>query len=90
VVEAAKAGGMRSGFANAPNIPNVTLSANGIPHRRAFLDPTTEEAVSGVGYVKNTPLDDEGLPDPRREVEKSPTISGEVNAADGGKETPQK
>lgn len=90
VINAARKGGLRSGFANAPNIPNATLSANGIPARRAYLDPTSEEAVSGVGYVKNTPLDDDGLPDPERQIEKSPQISDPVPAADGGKETPSK
>jgi hypothetical protein len=89
VINAARKGGLRSGFANAPNINNVTLTANGIPARRAYLDPTSEEAVSGVGYVKNTPLDDDGLPDPERQVQKSPIITGEVDAASGGKETPK-
>ena len=41
VINAARKGGLRSGFANAPNIPNATLSANGIPARRAYLDPTS-------------------------------------------------
>lgn len=90
VINAARKGGLRSGFANGGGISNATLTANGIPARKSYLDPTSEEAVAGVGYVKNTPLDDDGLPDVERQVEKSPTISGEVEAASGGKETPSK
>jgi len=79
IVEAGKKGGMRSGFVNAENVPNVTVSAAGIPHARTYVDPTSEEAVKGVPFVKNTPLNDDGLPDPEREVEKSPKLSGDAS-----------
>ena len=67
VVDAAKGNGLRSGNASAPGL-RADLTSAGIVPRPETPDPTSEEAVQGVPYVKNTPLGSDGLPDPAREV----------------------